>query len=99
MHRLALGLGMTIAELGARMGATELERWMEFWRVEPWGPYRDNIHAGLIAAAVLQPHVPRGKRSPTHADFMLKDAQETRASAEKSLLSFFKMAAVKKRKA
>lgn len=72
-------------------------RWARYWVEEPWGPYRDNVHAGLIAATII--NVQRWKqrnppgRDASFADFMLKDpeTQKEHETAE-SLKSLFAMA-------
>lgn len=80
------------------MSAQELDSWELFWQVEPWGSYRDNIHAGIIASAVLAPHVQRGKKAPIYTDFLLRDKAETQQAAENNLLAFFKSVAKKREK-
>jgi hypothetical protein len=45
---------------------------MEYWMEEPWGAWRDNMHAGIVASAVLMPHQEERKRSKPE-DFMLVD--------------------------
>lgn len=84
------------------MGARELHDWTLFWQAEPWGSTRDNLHAGLVAAAVQAPHVRRGKRPPTFKDFMLRDAaaaqDERRAQTVSTIASLRAMAKRKKPK-
>lgn len=84
------------------MSARELHDWTLFWQAEPWGSVRDNLHAGLIAAAVHAPHVRRGKKGPTFKDFMLRDAasaqEERRAQTRSTLASLRVMAKRKKSK-
>ena len=50
MHRLALALGRTVAELGVTMSSSELSDWIDYYKIEPWGSWRDNYHAALIAS-------------------------------------------------
>ena len=50
MHRLALALGRTVAELGVTMSSSELSDWIDYYKIEPWGAWRDNYHAALIAS-------------------------------------------------
>lgn len=65
-----------MAELNASLTYNEFRAWEAFYNLEPWGPARDNMHAGIIAAAVLNPHRKRGQRPATYADFMLRPRQE-----------------------
>lgn len=73
------------------MSDRELQEWAIYWRTEPWGAFRDNVHAGIVAAAVTAPHVRRGKKAPTFKDYLLKDAvtaqQERRAGTRAAIAS------------
>ena len=100
MHRLALGLGRTVAELEVSLGQSELQDWMRYWMVEPWGAVRDNMHAGVIASAVLMPHTKKGKRLATFEDFMLTDPatrQEKRRAGTKATIAWLKAQAKRER--
>ena len=59
------------------MSGRELADWVEYYRLEPFGAYRDNIHAGMIAAQVVN-MTPRkkGAKALTAADFMVEDRTE-----------------------
>ena len=97
LHRLALALGKTLQEISG-MSSRELDSWQRFWSVEPWGPYRDNMHAGILAASMLAPHVKKGKKPPTWRDFMLKDpatAQRERKANTAHVLAQLKAMAVR----
>jgi len=50
-HRLALALHKTLGELDA-MPMTEFNQWAEFYRIEPFGPYLDDLRAASVAAAI-----------------------------------------------
>lgn len=69
-----------MAELRATLGFAELRRWEEFYRVEPWGAVRDNMHAGMIAAAIANQNRKRGSRAYSFNDFMLTSKSEQFAS-------------------
>lgn len=86
MHRLALGLGKTVAELEASLGAAELDDWYSYWSEEPWGAWRDNVHAGLIAAACLSPYM-KGQKA-TFEDFMLKSSDKKREDETQQSLAW-----------
>ena len=74
MHRLALSLGYTIAELDERLSSSELTDWMAYYQLEPWGSWRDNWHAALIAKLTYD--VNRGKQPPAKMQsFMFSDAE------------------------
>ena len=78
------------------MGSSELSEWMKFWSVEPWGPYRDNIHAGLIAATIA--NVYRKKNTPalTYEDFMLLDKEDHKKRETLKTLNWMKSVARRK---
>ena len=52
MFRLALALGMTVAELGQRMPSAELTEWMAFFSLEPWGTEVEDWRAALVASVI-----------------------------------------------
>lgn len=55
MFSLAATLGMTVEELGSRMGSAEFSEWMALLRVEPWGPYRSDLSAAIVAWSAAAP--------------------------------------------
>jgi len=61
---------MTIARMRSTLTQREFERWRKYWEVEPWGPWRDNMHAAIIARNVLLPFVKKGSKINLD-DFML----------------------------
>jgi len=67
--RLALALGMTVADLESRMTARELGEWMAYDRLEPIGEWRGDVRAGIIAATIANASRSKGKRAKP-ADFM-----------------------------
>lgn len=50
MHRLALALGRTVAELKDTLSSSEMSNWIEYYKLEPWGAWRDNWHASILAS-------------------------------------------------
>lgn len=63
------------------MGASEYEDWMLYYRVEPWGAYRDNLHAGIIASAVINSSMNKRRgTSVTANDFVLRTRSEEAAN-------------------
>ena len=67
---LARSMGRTLDELGRTCSAEEFGLWAALYEVEPWGPLRDDLAAGVIASTIA--NVNRGKDSPVFkpADFM-----------------------------
>lgn len=72
---LAPHLGMTVSRLERELPYRELLEWMDEYRRNPWGSWRDNAHAGMIAATVA--NVFRGDkgRPLTFEDFMIMDPE------------------------
>ena len=86
---------MSIREIES-LGSSELNEWMLFWKTEPWGPYRDNIHAGLIAATIANVYRKKNSKAITHEAFMLTDQSSYKRNTSKETLAWMK--AVAKRK-
>lgn len=72
LHELTRELGgHTVAELAEIMGSREFVAWMELYRESPWGDYRADLRAGVIAATVYNVH--RTKGGPAKpGDFVLQ---------------------------
>jgi hypothetical protein len=85
-HRLAALLGRSIGELD-ELPVRELERWSLYWIEEPWGPYRDNVHAALIVTELLRPHLKEGA-TLNMADFMLRHKEDRDAIARAKLVAY-----------
>lgn len=70
LFRLALALGKSVAELEAHMSAAEFDEWRAFYRLEPFGEWRADHRAGLIAATMF--NMNRGKDTEARSvlDFM-----------------------------
>jgi hypothetical protein len=79
------------------MGASEYETWWRYWQVEPWGAHRDNLHAGLIASAVVNssPNKRRGV-SVSASDFMLKSRAEVAEAETAETLAALEALSVKR---
>lgn len=89
---------MTVGELNARMGAREFRQWMDYYRAEPFGPVRDNLHAGQIAAMLYNANRRKGARPMSAADFVLMSERERMDRNTKKALSGMKALAEPKRK-
>ncbi len=65
-----MALGKTVGQLSEELSDAELQEWMAFYRIEPFGGERADLRAGIIASTIF--NVNRGKRGraskPT--DFM-----------------------------
>ena len=67
---MALALGCTVRELLARIDSRELAEWRAFYQMEPFGHFRGDLQAGIIASTIA--NVNKGKKGQafTPADFM-----------------------------
>lgn len=60
------------------MPQRELDSWQLFWNEEPWGAYRDNMHAALIIANLLRPHMEDPARAVDLHAFMFENPLDRR---------------------
>lgn len=75
-HRLALHLGrVDVDRMLSELTAAQLQEWIAYSRVEPFGELRADLRAGIIAATQANCH--RSKRSQAFKpeDFMPEFAQ------------------------
>lgn len=66
-----------------------------YWEEEPWGPYRDNLHAAQIAATVANSGHRKLRRAVQVRDFMIKPVRQRREQGGKALLSALRAMATK----
>lgn len=91
---MAMALARAPSELGS-LPATDFHLMARYWAEEPWGPYRDNLHAGLIASAVINASGRAKKEArPEQFLFQLRD----RAASGNALIQALKMMATKRRR-
>lgn len=66
-------LGRSVEELLHTVSARELQDWIAYWNVEPWGAYRDNLHMATLAALTFNVNRGKGERSKKPEDFMYRE--------------------------
>jgi hypothetical protein len=91
LHRLALALGCTVAELGERMSSTELNDWLAYGAVEPFGEEQADRRAALVCAALVAVNTPKGKTpKPDAAGFlaMLRPTEKPKQTPEQLKAAF-----------
>jgi hypothetical protein len=44
-----------------RITALQFRRWMDYYRRNPWGEWRADLRAGIIASATVSPWCGKGK--------------------------------------
>jgi hypothetical protein len=59
-----------------------------YWKQEPWGPWRDNLHAALIAREVRRPYI-KDQRKNLLADFLVRDPEERAQEGSKKIAGLF----------
>ncbi len=83
LFRLAKELGMTVARLQSEMGNDELVEWMAYDRIDPFGDWRGDAHAGIIASVVVNTLSKNGRAKPT--DFVLKFSETVAPDPQEAL--------------
>lgn len=95
--RLSLALGILPSQLG-EISVTDYDLLQRYWIVEPWGSYRDNLHAAIIAREVRRTAF---KGQHRLEDFMVrfpeKGAEATVVDHKQSIFSMFRALAGNKR--
>ena len=66
--------------------------WQRFWDVEPWGPWRDNLHAAIIAREIRRGQSRRGARIGIEP-FMVKSPTTRRKESEQNLFTLLQTVA------
>jgi hypothetical protein len=80
------------------MGAKELQEWARFWRTEPWGAHRDNVHTGILASLIVNALRKKGSKAVSYQDFMLVDRDEHRKQETQRTINWLKSVAKPKKK-
>lgn len=94
-HRLAALLGRTVGEMRATLPWDEYCGWLAYWQVEPWGPWRDNVHAAIIAREVTRANarLRRGAKLDL-ASYMVIDPEERQRAANERVVAMLQAMAV-----
>ncbi len=79
-------------ELDETLSAQELQRWMVYYNIEPFGAWRDNWHAAMALAMTANLNRGRGKPALSSDDFMFKDPQTTHNDHIKEMMARFNAA-------
>ncbi len=80
------------------MGSSELSEWKTFWAREPWGAYRDNLHAALICSLIANAfRDPKKSGAVSFQDFMLADREKHQAKKTSEFINFLKAVAKPKK--
>lgn len=66
--------------------------WQKYWDQEPWGPWRDNVHTGIIAREVRRGRVKPHTRI-TLEQFMVRNPSERKKEGEENFFGMMKTVA------
>lgn len=76
--------------------ADDYELLERYFAEEPWGPWRDNMHAAIIAAELR--HLRNPKSTAKHSDFLLVHPERRRRGNLKALVDALRAMAGGRRK-
>lgn len=79
--RLALKMGVPVAELQNRMSAAEFAEWMAFYEIEPFGWQADFSGHAQTAATIANVNRSKDTKPYKVSDFMPKEPQPPQTSA------------------
>lgn len=90
-----MALGVLPSDID-EMGCNDFARLADYYQCEPFGPVRDNIHSGMIAASIC--NVNRGKNTKpvTANDFLLKTQEEQVREKNSAFIASLRQLARKK---
>jgi hypothetical protein len=66
---------MTVSRLERELPHRELMEWMEEYRRDPWGTWRDNAHSAVIATIMGNAFRGKDTRALSYEDFMFVDPE------------------------
>jgi hypothetical protein len=92
-----LGLGFSVSQV-EQLSARELDDWRAFYAVEPWGAWRENLHAGLVASTIANVNRAKGSKAFSAMDFMLKERDSSADQIKTAQVVGFLRAASRKGK-
>lgn len=70
--------------------ATLLAEFKEYELLEPFGQWRDNYHAAMIAWILASVHRDPKRKPPALSDFMYQDAESAKIRQEQDTVAFFR---------
>mgnify|MGYP003304213559 FL=1 len=83
---------MTVRQLESKLEASELNEWMVFFNMEPWGAVREDYRAGIIASTLV--NVNGGKKGGKPAQptdfFDLYTRHNNRKQTNEQQINIFK---------
>lgn len=98
---MALGLGLAPSEV-EQLPARDIDLLWLYWMQEPWGPWRDNLHAAMLALEIVRPNLKKGATLGLdtfmlqHPDDIAEDRARKRRSAARNIFNALKAMATKR---
>jgi hypothetical protein len=74
----------------------EYAGWQQYYKQEPWGPWRDNVHAALIAREIRASRPSKGGQKLDLEQFILTDKEGRREKSTAAAFGFLRMIAKRK---
>ena len=83
---------MTVRQLENKIEARELQEWMVFFGLEPWGAVRADYRSGVIAATLVNVNGGKKGKKPAQADdfFNLYTQHSNRKQTNEQQINIFK---------
>ncbi len=87
---MALQLGCTVAELLDRISTHELDEWLAYYQLEPWGEERADLRAGIVASTIanFRPFRKRKSKSFKPKHFMPTFRRRTPATMKQKFFAW-----------
>ena len=79
------------------MTSAEFVEWFAFYELDPFGPWRDNLHAAQVASLLYNANRRKNSKALGAADFMYKDRDEVREQETKTFLANLRALAIPKK--
>lgn len=73
-----------------RISSRELSEWMAYYRLEPFGQERDNLHAGMMAAAVYNVNRAKNQQAIGAEEFLINLQPEEEAKTPQEIFGMLR---------
>ena len=68
------------------MSTREFLMWQEYYKLAPFGQWRDNWHAAIIAQTIAAVNTPKNRKPPNIEDYIYMDIETYRARQTKKVM-------------
>jgi hypothetical protein len=80
---------MSVRRLLGEMDSREISEWMAYESVEPFGPWRDDVRAGVVAATVANVNRAKGAKPYMPTDFVLEFAPRKKVDEQAQVMAMY----------